>query len=331
MNGGQIMPHPDVRLSWSASSLSAYDKCPFSYWLFKVLRIHNMRPKRTLIWGHAFHDFVQAFEIERAGGFTPDLFNLLHVALNTCKAKGFEDAYVAKVDINQRGLISLIRACTLYYDTHLNDNFKVCKLTDNNFAVEVPLEFQLPFTTKDNIPFTMSGFLDLVVSDITDPPDNIVLYPREMKTTKTDGFFYAQHYLRPSIQMRTYDYIAYEYARQHNCSYQGISTLVVQLLSDSCRIYEDIIKYTPHEREWYIEWLGRVLKRHEYEAEQGWLSFENMINTPYVRSSGITHRDDTDNGEINTHSILMLSPQERLQWVKLHAPQDIITGCINCN
>ena len=319
------MPHPDVRLKWSASSLSTYDRDPFAFWLFKQLRVKVEQPKRALIWGHAFHDFVQEFEVARLTNPTPELIPLLQCAIKTCKEKDFDNAYVAKTEKELRSLTSLIRACTLYYDTHLDDLYSLCVLSNNKPAIEVPLLFPLPFTTNTNDKYYLEGFMDLV--RVHKDNNKLTIFPRELKTTKMEASFYLQRFLRPSIQMRTYDYIVHTYAKSIGAEYVGISVCIAQLLTSSCRIYEDLIKYSPQEREWYETWLYRTLKRHEFEAEQGWLSTASMLDAPYVRIAGITHSNDPDNDQVQTHDLLMKTPKELVDWVK-HVVQSSTSNSI---
>jgi hypothetical protein len=190
MSGQFSETNESLQVAFDNTSLSIFKACPRKYKYSIVDGWRSPRKSPPLIFGGAYHDVLEHYELQLAMGAEPD------TALHNAVKRAFELSEAGFGDDTRRTRLTLIRSLVWYADQYKNDSLKQHIFPNGKVALEMSFRFELPFSpTGSNSPYIYCGHMDKLATY------NSALWTVERKhTTSTlNEQFFQRYYFSSQI------------------------------------------------------------------------------------------------------------------------------------
>lgn len=315
--------HPQLRLRWTPHTIDLLMRDTFSWWWTIVADCGDFTPTVSNIYGNLWGSFRQRIMWLRARFPDADRERLqahcIKRAMRELQQSKIQFASQPDADKSYRSPEKLIRNINCWFKSENDDKcwnspWKLV-LWGTQPAVELAIEFPIYKTTTGE-DFVISSRFDGLVQhelELIELGPNAPVYIWELKTHKAGGEFYLQN-LKSRTQIRTYDVLLSEYAREYGVKYNGLVLEVHGAQVKEPKFDFLLHQFEEHDREAHKHNVVTWLRIHEWLALQGMFAPEQFLRLPIINWEGLSKYATEDN-PAPLQKFAEMSPQQRLDWI----------------
>jgi hypothetical protein len=247
---------PKLQTAFDNTSISIFKDCPRKYHYSMIEGYRSKRPSAPLLFGSAYHDAVETFDLGIANGLPRD------EALRIAVRRAFELSDQSFGDDTRRTRLTLLRSIVWYAEQFATDSLKTYVFPNGKVGLEMSFRFELPFAPHgENSPYVYCGHMDKLATY------NGSLWTVERKTTTTtlSEQFFGRYFFSSQIG-------GYVYAGKvvYDTPVVGAIIEATQLAVNFTRFSRAVVhRVNDHLEEWMQD-LNYWIRQIEYSAKHSY-------------------------------------------------------------